>query len=177
VKVLVAGLPGSGKTTQAKIISKKLGVPLVSTGSILREIAKEKTTRAKRINEVLMSGQLVDDDLVKDLVKERVSKKDCQEGFVADGYPRSLEQLKLFDPVYDRVIYLRVSEELVEKRLLSRGRLDDKSDVIEERFEVFHHETEPLIENFKKLGILVSVDGSGSIEEVADKILLALKNG
>jgi adenylate kinase len=177
VKVLVAGLPGSGKTTQAKIISSKLKVPLVSTGSILREIAKEKSIRAKKINEDLLSGQLVDDDLVKDLVKERVSKKDCEDGFVADGYPRSLEQLELFDPKYDRVIYLRVSEQLVEKRLLSRGRLDDKEDVIEERFEVFHHETEPLIESFKQSGILVSVDGSGSIEEVADKIMMALKNG
>jgi adenylate kinase len=177
VKVLFAGLPGSGKTTQAKIIANELKVPLASTGNILREIAKDTSPRSKKIKEVLLSGLLVDDEIIKNLIKKRLSKKDCQNGFIVDGYPRSLEQLNLFDPQYDKVIYLRISEKLVEERLLSRGRADDKEAVIEERFDVYHHETEPLIEHFKTEGILVTVDATGSIAEVSDKIKKILKDG
>ena len=177
MKLLIAGLPGSGKTTQARILAAAWEIPLISTGTILREMAKDDSPKAKRIHEELLSGQLVDDDLVAELIKDRLSQADAQNGFIIDGYPRSLEQLKLFDPFYDQVVYLRVSEEVVEERLLGRGREDDKVEIIEERFEVYHHETEPLIEYFKEKGLLESVDGSGTIEEVTSRIKGVLKSG
>jgi adenylate kinase len=174
MKILIAGLPGSGKTTQGQLLAASLNIPIIGTGVLLREVVKKEDDFSKRIQEEMAKGEFVDDSIVSDLVKARLEEADCQNGFILDGYPRSLEQLHLFDPKLEKVIYLRLSDNEVKVRLLGRGRDDDKEDVIENRFEVYHHETEPLIEYFKDLGILSVVDGHGTVEEVQAKIKEAL---
>ena len=97
MRVLITGSQGSGKTTQAELLAKHLGIPMIGMGDILREKVKEKTKEGKEINVSLESGQMVDDNIVADVVRARIKSKDCENGFIIDGYPRSLDQLRLFD--------------------------------------------------------------------------------
>lgn len=125
MKVLIFfGPPGAGKGTHAKEISEILNIPHISTGDIFREAVKNETSLGKKVKEYLDAGKLVPDDLVWEVVKERITKKDCSYGFILDGYPRTITQaeyLKNFLPDAEmKVIYLKVSDELVIKRLTSR---------------------------------------------------------
>lgn len=163
MKILLIGPQGSGKSTQAKLLSQFLRLPYISTGDIFREMGGD-------IKQILDKGQLVDDATTSAIITERLSKADCKEGFVVDGYPRSLEQLRLFDPHFDRVFYLKLKEETVMERLLKRRREDDTEELINKRLELYYEQTQPLLDHYENLGKLVEIEGEGSIEQVYSRI-------
>lgn len=171
MKILATGLPGSGKTTQAKLIAEDLGLCFVKTGEILRKLAKQDTPQGEHIKQALGQGELVDDQIVAEVVKVELSRPVCQPGFVMDGYPRSLDQLKLFDPGFDQVIYLKISESLARQRLLERGRHDDTDEVIDNRLKVQQQTLSELIDYFRLRQRLIEIDGEQPVEVVTDKIL------
>lgn len=162
MKILLIGPQGSGKSTQAKLLSEYLKLPVVSTGEIFRTM-----DTARRI---LEEGRLVDDRTTSEIVKNRLSNPKCQNGFILDGYPRNIEQVKLFDPEVDLTIYLNVSEEEVLERLIKRARADDTQESIKTRLDLYYQQTEPLLSYYKNLGILKEIDGIGEIKEIQQRI-------
>lgn len=178
MRILVTGPSGSGKTTQAEILARKLNLCLVDAGEILRNFAKEdKSKEGENIKKEMQEGHLVEDKVAADLIRQRLSETDCQKGFVMDGYPRSLASLQLFDPSFDQVFYLDIVDSEVEKRLILRGREDDKSAAIGERLKFFHQMTEPVLEHYGELGRLVRIDGQKTIAEVASEIDKSISGG
>lgn len=170
MKILVTGPQGSGKTTQARLLAEYLGVSLVGTGDSLREMSKEDSSLGKKIKEALKSGDLVDDAIVAEVVQQRLKASDCQNGFIMDGYPRSLHQLEVFDPNFDLVFYLDISDEEVTQRLIKRGREDDEQEIIAERLRLYHELTEPILSYYQEKGILERIDGNGEIEDIQARI-------
>lgn len=171
MKILLIGPQGSGKSTQAKLLAEYLKVPFISTGDIFREMAQKPADLLGRmVKKILDEGKLVDDETTSKIVKDRLSQPDCQSGFVIDGYPRTLEQVKIFDPEFDQVFYLDVPEEEVIKRLVKRGRADDTEELIRMRLNLYYQQTQPLLDYYRNLRVLLEIDGTGSIEEVQDKI-------
>jgi|SRR3990167_4270752 len=170
MKILITGPQGSGKTTHAKLISEDLKIPVIDAGNMLRELAKKNTSDGIKVQESMKTGTLAPDEIVGRMVKDRVSQDDCRNGYVMDGYPRSLPQIKVFEPGYTHVYYLDISDQEATQRLLRRGRADDNPELIAKRLSLYHQNTEPVLAYFEKLGILTKVDGSGSIEEVNAKI-------
>ncbi len=170
MKILLIGPQGSGKSTQAEILANQLGLPKITVGDIYRKLAQENSADSRRIKEVLGKGQLVDDVTTARIVKERLSQKDCQNGFVVDGYPRTLEQARLFDPQYNIVFYLKLDPETAMTRLLGRGRADDTKELIKNRLDLYYKQTEALINYYKDLGNLIEINARGSIEEVKVQI-------
>jgi adenylate kinase len=169
-RILITGPQGSGKTTQGEIIAKKLELCLVNTGELLRELAEGDSEESRIIKEALAKGELADDRIVSSEVKKKISQPECRKGFITDGYPRRIEQLSLFDPKFDKVFYLQVPDDVVEQRLLGRGREDDTPELIQNRLEWYHQEINPLLDHYRKEGKLVTIDGSKSIEEIASEI-------
>lgn len=165
-KILFVGPQGSGKSTQAKLLGEFLKIPVISSGDILRQTA----TFDRSIRKILDEGQLVDDETTAKIVAERVRQSDCQKGFILDGYPRNLEQGRLFDPGFDRVIYLKLSDEQALKRLLNRGREDDTEESIAQRLKLYHEQTDPILDYYRREGLVGEIDGQGTIEEIQQKL-------
>lgn len=175
MKILLIGPQGSGKSTQGKLLGQYLNIPFIATGDIFREIAYTETDEGKRIKQVLDSGNLVDDETVIKLVRERVSKDDCKNGFILDGYPRTLEQAKKVEDLnFQKAIYIDVPEDVVVERLLKRGRQDDTEELIKKRLELHYEQTQPLLDFYKQKGILVEINGIGEISEIQKEIREAL---
>lgn len=160
MKILITGPQGSGKTTQAQVLVKKLGACFIGAGDLLRKFAEGDSKDAKMIKTAVENGQLVDDQIIARLVKEKVNREECGQGIVTDGYPRTWSQHELYDPGFDRVFYLDVPDEEVEKRLLDRGRDDDTPELIRERLSWYHKRTKPLLEYYKNLGKLIIINAS-----------------
>jgi len=178
MNILILGPQGSGKSTQAQLLSAGLGLPLVEMGEILRTISLlEDSPTANIIKKSLETGGLVRNETTSFLVNKRLSQKDCKSGFVLDGYPRNQKQLELLDMKFDKVFYIKVSDEEGTKRLFARKRHDDTPEVIAERLKIYHAETEPLLEVFRKEGILEEIDGERSIEEIHQDILERVRSG
>lgn len=167
LRILVTGPQGSGKTTQAKLLSETLDIPFIGIGEVLRQRVEQNDEIGIKIKEGLDKGGLVDDAIVAGVAKEKVNHL---KGFVMDGYPRSIHQEKLFDPSFNKVFYLEIPDFEVVQRLLRRGRVDDNPELIKERLEIYHQQTEPMLENYRQKGILNIVDGTGTIEEVKGEI-------
>lgn len=170
MKILLIGPQGSGKSTQAEVLAKKLGLPKITVGDLFRQISTLETEEGERIKQILDSGQLVDDQTTAEMVKKRLTEEDMKKGFVMDGYPRTMEQLSLFNPNFDKVIYLDVPKDVVVERLMQRGRTDDTLELINKRLDLYYQQTQPLLDFFKNKGILIEVDGTGSIERVEEEI-------
>lgn len=166
MRILLTGLPGSGKTTQAKKISEYLNFCYVGVGDVLRSYANEN----QEVKEALEKGEMVDDKLVAELVKQRLSAPDCDGGVVVDGYPRHIEQVEVFDPKYEKIFYLKISEKMAKKRLLSRGRKDDIEEVVNHRIKLQDEFFKTLLPYFKESSNLIEIDGEKSIDEVFDLI-------
>lgn len=169
VRILITGPQGSGKSTQSEIIAKKLNVGLINTGEMIRDLAEKDTDESRSLREDMDKGILVDDRVTSRLVKEKV-ENDFQNGFVVDGYPRSLEQLQLFDPDYTIVFYLDISDEEAVRRLVNRGREDDTPEGITERLKVYHELTEPVLDHYQTTGKLIRLDGNQTIEAIVAEI-------
>lgn len=167
MRVLITGPAGSGKTTQAKILAQNLNLCFFGAGEIFRKKSLEENETGKNLKKDLEEGDLIDNKIASKLLKEEIEQSHCPNGFVLDGYPRDLDQLRYFDPKFDKVILLEISEETVIKRLLERGRFDDTEKAIKERLKIYREETTAVLEYYEKLGILLKIDGEKKIEEVA----------
>lgn len=171
MRILLIGPQGSGKSTQGKLLAEHLSIPFIVTGDLLREIASSGTDEGKRIKNILESGNLVDDETVVSLIRERVQRPDCQNGFILDGYPRTLEQAKKVEDLnFDKALYINAPKIEVMQRLLKRGRIDDSEELIKKRLDLYFAQTEPLLENYKNKGILIEIDGLGDIEKIQNNI-------
>ena len=206
MKLILLGAPGAGKGTQAEIISKHLSVPTISTGNIIRAALKAQTEKGIKAKEFIDKGLLVPDDVVIGIVRERLKENDCKNGFILDGFPRTVPQAQALDDMgveIDRVIDIQVPDEKIVQRLSGRRvcgscgasyhllykkpaedgvcddcgaqlvqRSDDKEETILERLKVYHEQTEPLVDFYRKKNKLFVVEGQ---EEVADTTALTLK--
>lgn len=183
-RFFIVGPPGAGKGTQAARISEKYGAPAISTGDIFRHNIKEKTELGQRVQEIISSGALVPDSLTNEIVADRLQQEDAKNGFLLDGYPRTVEQVHALDEMLngdalDAVILLEADVDEVVARLLKRaeieGREDDTEEVIRHRQEVYAEQTAPLVELFEDRGLLVTIDGLGTVDEVTERIFKALE--
>ena len=189
--IVLLGPPGSGKGTQANFIQNKLSIPHLSTGDILRQSVKNETDLGNKVKNIMAKGELVSDDLVLDVIKERVSQSDCNLGFILDGYPRNITQaesvnivLKDIDRNIDRILFLDVDFEVLESRIESRTkenneekRADDTSEVLIKRLEEYKIQTAPLGEYYSNNKKFKKINGMKSISEVSLDIENFLDNG
>jgi len=176
-KIIMIGGPGAGKSTYSEIITKKLNIPHIYTGDMMRKLSKQDTPDGRKVKELLAKGEFAPIDIVMRAVKERVTQSDAQNGYVFDGFPRNVEQAKKMKDEnieYDYVVNLVVSEEEVIKRLTARGREDDKPEIIKKRLEVYHQQTKPLLDYFKDDIINIKAEG-GTPESIANKIIEKVK--
>jgi len=176
-KIIMIGGPGAGKSTYSEIITKKLNIPHIYTGDMMRKLSKQDTPDGRKVKELLAKGEFAPIDIVMRSVKERVSQSDAQNGYVFDGFPRNVEQAKKMTEEnieYDYVVNLVVSEEEVIKRLTARGREDDKPEIIKQRLKVYERETRPLLDYFKDSIINIKAEGD-TPENIANKIIEKVK--
>ena len=180
MRLVLVGPPGAGKGTQAHFIREKFGIPQISTGDMLRAAVKAATPLGIAAKKVMDAGQLVSDDVIIGLVKERLKQADCAKGYLFDGFPRTVSQAGSLSEILagrgedlDAVVEMQVPEDLLVERLLARGRADDTEDVIRRRQQVYRNETEPLLDHYRDR--LVTVDAVGSIEEITDRVADALR--
>ena len=186
MNVLLLGPQGSGKGTQAKRISAEFGIPHIATGDILRDAIARETPLGLEVKPVVESGRLVSDELMTALIRERVEADDTRGSFVLDGFPRTLPQAEALDEMLREigrelsiVFELQIPDEVGIERLLGRaaeeGRKDDTPEVIARRLEIYHRETEPLIEHYRARGIVVGVQADAKVNEVFAQIQQALE--
>ncbi|WP_216389066.1 adenylate kinase [Arcanobacterium phocae] len=185
-RLILTGAPGAGKGTQAGAVSEALGIPAISTGEIFRAEIANKSDIGLEAQRYISEGNLVPDSVTNEIVRRRLAQPDALNGFLLDGYPRTLEQIEALDSMLaendqsmDAMIVIAIPDEEVEGRLLKRaeieGRADDTPEVIAHRVAVYHEATEPIIEAYRKRGKLVTIDGIGTIEEVRSRIVAGVK--
>ena len=209
MKMLFLGAPGAGKGTQAEIVCQKLGIPTISTGAMIREALKEGTEMGLAAKSYIDAGKLVPDEVVIGIVKDRLAQDDCKNGFILDGFPRTLPQAEALDKMgvsLDVALNLSVPDEKIVERMSGRrvcevcgatfhvihkptakegicdkcgGKLkvrsDDQPEVVLDRLQVYHKQTEPLERYYAERGILVTVNGMDSVEDTTKATLEALK--
>jgi adenylate kinase len=186
VNLLVLGPQGSGKGTQATRLSEAHGIPHVSTGEMFRTAISAGTELGRRVEPILAAGELVPDDLTVALIRERLAEPDAERGFVLDGFPRNLAQAEALDAMLvdierelDAVLFFDLSDDVAVERLLGRakdeGREDDTPEAIERRLEIYHEQTEPVVERYRATGKLAPLHAARSIEQVAAEIAEALE--
>jgi len=216
MRVILLGPPGAGKGTQAQFLTERLGIPQISTGDMLRAAVKAGTPLGREAKQVMDAGKLVSDDLIINLVKERLAQPDCAKGCLFDGFPRTIAQadaLKGAGVTIDCVVEIQVPDEEIIKRMSGRrvhpgsGRAyhvifnppqvagkdditgedliqrdDDREETVRKRLQVYHDQTKPLVDYYQRMAAsgrsaprYVTVSGLGSVEEVRDRLLAALR--
>lgn len=184
MRLLIMGPPGAGKGTQATFISEHFGIPHVSTGDLFRANLAQGTALGQEAKKYMDAGEYVPDSVTNGMVRDRLKQDDAKTGFLLDGYPRTVQQVAELDGMLsgkslDKVIVLTADTNEVVARLLKRaqdqGRADDTEEVIRRRLEVYEEQTAPLIDLYKSRGLLVEVDGLGSVNEVTSRIMELLK--
>ena len=181
MRVIFLGPPGSGKGTQAKLLSERAGVPAISTGEILRKAVRLGTPLGQRAKAIMDAGELVSDDLMISLIQDRLSLPDASRGFILDGFPRTPAQAAALEGLLagngqaiSAVVNLSVPDAVVVDRLHGRaedeGRSDDRPETILERLRVYQQKTEPLAGFYRGRRLLTNVDGMGDVAEIAERI-------
>lgn len=185
MKVLLLGPQGSGKGTQAARISAAYDIAHIATGDMLRSAIASHSELGKKVEPILARGELVPDDLMIALIRERLAAEDAREGFVLDGFPRTMAQARALDAMLEEerrqlcvVFELQISDDLCLERLLSRAQLqeraDDTAEAIRKRLELYHAQTEPVVEYYRAQGNLVGIHADRDIDEVFEEIQRAL---
>ena len=186
MKIIMLGAPGAGKGTQAKRIAKKYDIPHISTGDIFRANIKEKTELGNKAKEYMDRGELVPDDITIGMLLDRIHKDDCKNGFVLDGFPRTIPQAesltKALSELGEKIDYA-VNIDVPDESIITCDtcgnelviRDDDKPETVKKRLEIYHDQTQPLIDYYKNEKILASVDGTKDMEEVFIDIISVLK--
>jgi adenylate kinase len=185
MRLIIMGPPGAGKGTQAKYIAEHFGIPAISTGDIFRANVSAGTPLGVEAKRYMDAGEYVPDKVTNLMVRNRIDEPDADPGFLLDGYPRTLAQVEELDGMIkftghalDAVVVLTVDQDEIVQRLLQRaeveGRADDTEEVIRRRQQVYAEQTEPLIEVYRKRGILIELDGMGEVSDVTQRIFDAL---
>lgn len=206
MRAILLGSPGAGKGTQAQYLATHYNIPLISTGDMLRTAVKMQTQLGWQVKQIMEKGDLVSDNIIIDLVKERIAQSDCKHGYLLDGFPRTIAQAEALHNAgiaIDYIIEIFVPDEEIITRLSGRRvhpasgkvyhlkynppediseeliqRNDDKEEVVRERLRVYHEKTEPLINYYKELKTsnYISVNGIGKIEDIQQRIFSAIKS-
>ena len=210
MKLILLGAPGAGKGTQAEIISEKYNIPTISTGNIIRAALKNGTEMGLKAKSYIDAGNLVPDDVVIGIIKERLSESDCANGYILDGFPRTIPQAEALDELgfeIDAALSIEVADEEIIKRMSGRrvcekcgasyhtlykkpkkegccnfcdGKLvirkDDEPETVKNRLKVYHEQTEPLKDYYKKCGKLLCVEGQDEVKDTTRLVLAALEN-
>jgi adenylate kinase len=180
LQIILFGPPGCGKGTQASFISDTLTIPHLSTGDMLRNAVSSKSEIGLKAKEIMEKGGLVSDEIVLSIVEERVLNNDSKKGFILDGFPRTINQAERLDLLLkesqriDFVLRIKVDEEDIIKRLIARGRADDKPEIIKNRFKSYNSETHPLIPFYEEREILFNINGMQEIEKVFADIKIVI---
>ncbi len=188
MRIVLLGAPGSGKGTQATLLKDHYAIPHISTGVLLREAVARETPLGQQAKAVIDRGELVPDDVMISLIRERLGQDDVKGGFILDGYPRNLAQAEALDvllseleqPVEEAVL-IEVNEDMVVDRIAKRaaeeGRSDDTEEVVRNRLRVYEEKTAPVADHYEGLGLLTRILGEGTIDEVLERIKGALQQG
>ena len=185
MRIVILGAPGSGKGTQAKMLVGHLGVPHISTGVLLRNAAKRGTELGLLAKSIIDQGELVPDNIMSDMIEERLGRDDVANGFILDGYPRNVAQAKSLDAMLDRlgrpvqeIVHIDVDPEQIIRRLAKRqeleGRVDDAEITVRNRMRVYAEQTAPVADYYEETGRLTRVLGDGAKEEIFQRILSVL---
>ncbi len=188
MRIVLLGPPGSGKGTQAALLVERLSVPHISTGALLRNAAKRGTELGLKAKALTDKGELVPDDVISDMIEERLSRADVANGFILDGYPRNLAQARSLDTLLERLhqpvdeaILIDIKPELIIKRIAKRakeeGRADDTEETVRNRLQVYTEQTAPLADYYAQRGLLTRVLGEGGVDEIFQRILSILNLG
>ncbi|MCP2727859.1 adenylate kinase [Limnofasciculus baicalensis] len=176
-RLIFLGAPGAGKGTQAQLLAESLNIPHISTGDILRAAIANVTPLGEKAQSYMDRGELVPDDLLLDLIRERLAQPDTQNGWILDGFPRNVSQasfltdlLAELNQTCDYAINLEVPDEVLIERLLSRGRKDDNRETIGRRLEVYREQTAPVIGFYQDKSALKSINGNRPMDEVTESL-------
>ncbi|WCZ31824.1 adenylate kinase [Corynebacterium massiliense] len=180
MRYVLLGPPGAGKGTQAKLLSEKLNIPHISTGDLFRANIGEGTDLGKEAKQYMDAGKLVPTDVTARMVEDRLRQDDAQDGFLLDGFPRTVEQAEILDKLLkdmntelDGVLNFKVSDDVVVERMLARGRDDDNEETIRTRMEVYRTETQPLVEHYGDQ--IIPIDAEGDVDEINERALRAMQ--
>jgi adenylate kinase len=181
MRIVFVGPPGAGKGTQAEKIVERYSIAHLSTGDMLRAARDAQTEVGQKAEQYMSSGNLVPDEIIVAIIAERLQQPDCQRGYLLDGFPRTIAQAEALDRMLDDnrsnldvVLELKVPDEELFQRLAGRGRADDKPEVIRQRLVAYAEQTRPLVEYYSNKGLLKSIDGLGSIDEIFHRIQAVL---
>jgi adenylate kinase len=182
LNIVILGPPGAGKGTQGKLIARDAGIPHVNTGDIFRAECAAGTELGNKVKSIIDAGDLVPDELTSEIVRARLEQDDTSRGFVLDGFPRTLAQAEALERALaqsDRgdlsvVLDFQVPDEMAVERLLGRasveGRSDDAPDKVQHRLDVYHQQTEPLVEYYRARDLLVPIHAHASVDEVFSEV-------
>lgn len=176
---VILGPQGSGKSTQGKLLSQHLDLPLIDMGDVLRKRGEGTDPTALKIQNIIKKGELLGDETLMSVFREEVNKPQYKDGFVLDGAPRTLAQARLIDNgvQLNKVFYLRVPDDVNTGRLLARGRADDTPELIAKRLKLYHEQTEPVLGYYRQKGILEEIDGTKGIEAIFEDVKTRVDRG